>query len=1173
MLVKRLEEHKLRLSKTQSSSHKVRVLRDGWSHFVSTGWCYSASVALHLRPHNAKESAGSRRAASVRARLRRVDSQPLCTGGDTKYFSCQTQDCPEGSADFRAEQCAAFNGEFRGIKYKPPEGYSESKFFVLYSWEPYTNAANPCALNCRPYGERFYFQHKPQVIDGTQCREGSLDVCVNGTCQPVGCDMMLNSTAREDKCRECRGNGANCRTTTGVFDSQDLMKGYNDILLIPASATNIIIEELFPSNNYLALRAKNGTYYLNGHYYINLPKTYMIAGAPWTYERSLQGSPVTDKLRCLGPTTEPLYLSLLLVGVNVGIRYEYSVPNNKAPPTDKRYNWVHEEFTPCSATCGGGFQTRNVTCRSREELEIVEESLCDEGLRPPINQSCSPEPCPAQWVEGPWGECSQRCGVGGVRAREVTCQKIIDNESVPDEECFDQLGPKPEVFQKCNEKAACPTRFIGHRKVPVGCDMMLNSTAREDKCRECRGNGTNCRITGEVESTLQTSSQELMQGYNDILLIPASATNIIIEELYFSNNYLALRAKNGTYYLNGYYHIDLPRTYMIAGASWTYERSVQGSPVTDKLRCLGPTTEPLYLSLLLQDEMVGIKYEYSVPNNAAPPTEKRYNWVHEEFTPCSATCGGGFQTRNVTCRSRKELEIVEESLCDEGLRPPTNQSCSPEPCPAQWVEGSWGECSQRCGVGGVRAREVTCQKIIDNESVPDEECFDLLGPKPEVSQNCNEEVACPTWFIGHWKVCDKFCDEGKQTRQVVCYQKKDGRIELLDEKDCTEEKPEVEKPCMLQPCEAVDWVVSGWSGCDSCTSKNRTRVVVCSTIGRQVVNDSFCSYHKRPVEYEECEKDKLPTCEVQWYATQWSKCSAECGDGVQTRAVFCGMYYNDANGQGVQVVEDAKCANLTKYNDTKPCTVPKEECPPLWFTAPWSECTEACGGGEQFRRVMCFQEDHETFYCEGATVPDSTQLCNTERCEPEILTNSTESTESDTDDHINCEHTKFGCCPDRKTTALGPFDGGCLKPHSCRETTHGCCPDGLSPAQGENNEGCPVEPCADTLFGCCSSDNKTIAQGNDQEGCPPPPPPCASSEYGCCADNETEASGHDKEGCPRTEAVVPAACTDLAYFHCDLIVSSGLCQVQDYRKFCCKSCVEADLLNPQENNLQEESNS
>lgn len=50
-----------------------------------------------------------------------LDNQPLCTGGDTKYFSCQTQDCPESAGDFRAEQCAEYDNQaFRGsgIKYK-----------------------------------------------------------------------------------------------------------------------------------------------------------------------------------------------------------------------------------------------------------------------------------------------------------------------------------------------------------------------------------------------------------------------------------------------------------------------------------------------------------------------------------------------------------------------------------------------------------------------------------------------------------------------------------------------------------------------------------------------------------------------------------------------------------------------------------------------------------------------------------------------------------------------------------------------------------------------------------------------------------------------------------------------------------------------------------------------
>lgn len=50
--------------------------------------------------------------------------------------------------------------------------------------------------------------------------------------------------------------------------------------------------------------------------------------------------------------------------------------------------------------------------------------------------------------------------------------------------------------------------------------------------------------------------------------------------------------------------------------------------------------------LLLQDENVGIEYEYSVPNERAPPKNKQYNWVHEEFTPCSAPCGGGLYLSN-----------------------------------------------------------------------------------------------------------------------------------------------------------------------------------------------------------------------------------------------------------------------------------------------------------------------------------------------------------------------------------------------------------------------------------------------------------------------------------------------------------------------------------------------
>ena len=48
---------------------------------------------------------------------------PNCVGTDRNYGSCNIQDCPEGSQDFREEQCAKYNSE-------PFQG----KF---YTWVPY----------------------------------------------------------------------------------------------------------------------------------------------------------------------------------------------------------------------------------------------------------------------------------------------------------------------------------------------------------------------------------------------------------------------------------------------------------------------------------------------------------------------------------------------------------------------------------------------------------------------------------------------------------------------------------------------------------------------------------------------------------------------------------------------------------------------------------------------------------------------------------------------------------------------------------------------------------------------------------------------------------------------------------------------------------------------------
>lgn len=97
--------------------------------------------------------------------------------------------------------------------------------------------------------------------------------------------------------------------------------------------------------------------------------------------------------------------------------------------------------------------------------------------------------------------------------------------------------------------------------------------------------------------------------------------------------------------------------------------------------------------------------------------------------------------------------------------------------------------------------------------VDDEVCLELAGNKPATVAACNQGKVCPLWFTSKWQPCNKLCGDGKQTRQVVCYRKEeDGRITVLDEKDCLDEKPAEEQECMLQPCEGVEYIASTWSG-------------------------------------------------------------------------------------------------------------------------------------------------------------------------------------------------------------------------------------------------------------------------------------------------------------------------------------------------------------------------
>ena len=101
------------------------------------------------------------------------------------------------------QQCAAYNK----IPYKGKR----------FQWADFTHSAGECELKCMPKKHFFYVTFKEKVVDGTRCNRFTLDVCINGTCQPVGCDSQLRSGAKVDECGVCRGDGSTCFKTEETF--------------------------------------------------------------------------------------------------------------------------------------------------------------------------------------------------------------------------------------------------------------------------------------------------------------------------------------------------------------------------------------------------------------------------------------------------------------------------------------------------------------------------------------------------------------------------------------------------------------------------------------------------------------------------------------------------------------------------------------------------------------------------------------------------------------------------------------------------------------------------------------------------------------------------------------------------------------------------------------------
>ncbi|XP_036871418.2 A disintegrin and metalloproteinase with thrombospondin motifs 16 [Manis javanica] len=566
----------------------------------------------------------------------------FCVGSARMLKLCNSQACPQGSADFRALQCAEYNSHrFRGWHYK---------------WKPYTQVADQdlCKLYCIAEGFDFFFSLSNKVKDGTPCSEDSRNVCIDGICEKVGCDNILGSDAVEDLCGVCKGNNSDCMTHKGLYAKHHHTNQYYQMLTIPPGARSIRIYEMNISTSYISARNALRRYYLNGHWAVDWPGRYKFSGTTFDYRRSYKEP---ESLTSAGPTNETLIVELLFQGRNPGIAWEYSLPrlgSEKQPSTQPSYTWAVVR-SQCSVSCGGGHMTTREGCY--QDLQFpVNSSFCSPSTQPATGVvPCKVSACPPSWSVGNWSTCSRTCG-GGTQRRLVQCTRRAryKAERVSASLC---PQPAPSSQQACHSQN-CP---------PVW------STGPWTECSHTCGKGWRKRTVVCKSTQPAARAQLLPHAVCRSEPKPQTHEACLLKRCH--------KLKKLQWLVTSW-----------SQCSATCERGAQRRFLKCAEKYISGKYRELASKKCLHLPQPGLELErpctlFPCPKHplyaaAGPP---RASWVASPWSQCTASCGGGVQTRSVRCLAGGRPALG----CFIPQKPAASLACNTHFCPIADKKGAF----------------------------------------------------------------------------------------------------------------------------------------------------------------------------------------------------------------------------------------------------------------------------------------------------------------------------------------------------------------------------------------------------------------------------------------------------------------------------------------------------
>ncbi|KAM8802469.1 LOW QUALITY PROTEIN: ADAMTS-like protein 2 [Rhynchonycteris naso] len=257
----------------------------------------------------------------------------------------------------------------------------------------------------------------------------------------------------------------------------------------------------------------------------------------------------------------------------------------------------------------------------------------------------------------------------------------------------------------------------------------------------------------------------------------------------------------------------------------------------------------------------------------------------------------------------------------------------------RWKLSSHEPCSSTCTTG-VMSTYAMCVRY-DGIEVDDSYCDALTRPEP-VQEFCAGRECQPRWETSSWSECSRTCGEGYQFRIVRCWKMLSPGFDSSVYSDLCEAaeavRPEERKTCRNPVC-GPQWEMSEWS---ECTAKCGERSVVTRDI-RCSEDEKLCDPNTRPVGEKDCTG---PPCDRQWTVSDWGPCSGSCGQGRMIRHVYC----KTSDGR---VVPESQCQMETKPLAIHPCG--DKNCPAHWLAQDWERCNTTCGRGVKKRLVLCME--------------------------------------------------------------------------------------------------------------------------------------------------------------------------------------------------------------------------